>query len=326
MSPPLPLAAATRSNSPTLVVHRSSGDLIADRRYAWAAGYLADGDAAAAADLAAQALERAAHFAPAWALLGEARLAAGDVAGAVEALERARTLEPEDALGVSVTLARLGALPAADAITEGYVRALFDTYAERFDEHLTADLNYRGPDLLREALDRHAPGRRFPCALDVGCGTGLMAEAIRARVDRLAGCDLAPAMVEKAREKGLYESLDVAELTAWLEAAPSGGADLILAADVLVYIGDPVHVLAAAANALRAGGLFAFTVQALGAGGEPDAGEGFVIGPDARFAHSRAFLRARAVEAGLRVVAIEDAWSRCDAGKPVAGFVVVLER
>ncbi|WP_349368787.1 methyltransferase domain-containing protein [Salinarimonas sp.] len=322
MSPPLPLATATRSNSPSLVVHRSSGDLIADRRYSWAAGYLQDGDAAAAADLAGQALERAAHFAPAWALLGEARLAAGDAAGAVAALERAKALEPDDALGVSVTLARLGALPAADAITEGYVRALFDSYAERFDEHLTADLNYRGPDLLREALDRYAPGRRFARALDVGCGTGLMAEAIRGRVERLAGCDLAPAMVEKAREKALYESLDVAELTAWLEAVPSGAADLILAADVLVYVGDPVHVLAAAATALQAGGLFAFTVQALGAG----AGEGFVIGPDARFAHSRAFLRARAAEAGLRVVAVEDAWSRCDAGRPVAGFVVVLER
>jgi len=323
MSPPLPLSSATRSNSRPLIVHRSSGDLVADRRYAYAAGYAEDGDPVAAADLAAQALELAPSFAPAWALLGEARLACGDVAGAIAALERAKALEPEDALGVGVTLARLGVLPAADAMTEGYVRALFDTYADRFDEHLTADLNYRGPDLLREALDRHAPGRRFGLALDVGCGTGLMGEAIRDRVARLAGCDLAPAMVEKAHEKGLYDALVVAELTAWLEAAAPAGAELILAADVLVYVGDPVHVMAAAAEALAPGGLFAFTVQALPEGASS---EGFVIGADARFAHARSFLAARAEAAGLTVVAIEDGWSRCDGGKRVAGFVVVLGR
>lgn len=323
MSPPLPLSSATRAATRPLIVHRSSGDLVADRRYAWAAGYAEDGDHAAAADLAAQALELAPLFAPAWALLGDARLACGDVAGAVAALERAKALEPEDALGVGVTLARLGALPAADAMTEGYVRALFDSYAARFDEHLTADLNYRAPDLLRDAVDRHAPGRRYEAALDVGCGTGLMGEAIRDRVTRLHGCDLAPAMVEKAREKGLYDALAVAELTAWLETAPPAGAELILAADVLVYVGDPVHVMAAAAEALAPGGLFAFTVQALPEGTSP---EGFVIGADARFAHARSLLTARAEAAGLAVVAIEDGWSRCDGGVPVEGFVVVLRR
>ncbi|GGK34883.1 class I SAM-dependent DNA methyltransferase [Salinarimonas ramus] len=323
MTAPLPLSEAARVTARPLLVHRSTGDILADRRYAYAAGYLEDGDLAAAADLAAQALERAPGFAPAWALLGEALAAQGDVEGAIAALERARTLEPEDALGVGVTLARLGALPAADAIAEGYVRALFDSYAERFDEHLTGDLGYRGPQLLRDALDRHAPGRRFAHALDLGCGTGLMGEAIRDRVARLAGCDLAPAMVEKAREKGVYDALDVAELTAWLDGMAPASIDLMLAADVLVYVGDPVHVLAAAGAALAEGGLFAFSVQALD---EEIAGEGYAIGADARFSHSARFLRARAAGAGLRVVAIEPATTRCDAGVPVPGHLVVLAR
>ncbi|MGJ3262395.1 MAG: methyltransferase domain-containing protein [Salinarimonas sp.] len=323
MSPPIPLVAAPRPAPRPLVVHRSSGDLLADRRYAYAAGWLEDGDLGAAADLAAQALERAPGFAPAWALLGEALAAQGDAAGAISALERARTLEPDDPLGVGVTLARLGALPAADAMSEGYVRALFDSYADRFDEHLTGDLDYRGPQCLRDALDRHAPGRRFATALDLGCGTGLMGEAIRDRVARLEGCDLAPAMVEKAREKGVYDALCVAELGAWLEAAPAGGADLMLAADVLVYVGDPVHVLAAARGALAEGGLFAFTVQALD---EAIAGEGYAIGADARFAHGARFLRERAAGAGLTVARLEPVVTRRDAGRPVPGHLVVLTR
>ena len=61
---------------------RSSGDLLADRRYVWAEAALAEGDAAAAADLAAQVLERAPAYGPAWLLLGRAReVLAGDEAG-----------------------------------------------------------------------------------------------------------------------------------------------------------------------------------------------------------------------------------------------------
>src|SRR5919112_745155 len=67
------------------------------------------------------------------ALLGRASAELGAEAQAVEALRQALTLEPEDALGVRVDLARLGALAPGEAITDGYVRALFDDYAPRFD-------------------------------------------------------------------------------------------------------------------------------------------------------------------------------------------------
>lgn len=313
--PPESMAASTRA----LVVVRTTGDPIADRRFAWAQGCREAGDHAAAAEMAEHTLALAPRFAPAWALLGEARLALGDEAGACDALSRALALEPEDVLGVSIALARLGALDQADAMTPAYVRALFDGYAEAFETHLTERLRYRGPSLVAALLERLAPGRRFGAVLDLGCGTGLMGEAIRARAERLEGIDLAPAMVEKAREKGVYDTLAVAELTDRLAACPPASFDLILAADVMVYIGDPIHVLTNVAAALVPGGLFAFTVQA-------HPGAGFAIGADARFAHSAAFLRERAEQAGLVVAAVEEAWSRCDAGRPVEGHVVALRR
>src|SRR5690349_3976494 len=110
---------------------RSSGHLLADRRYAYAQAAMEDGDAAAAADLAAQALELAPDFAPAHALLGRASAALGRTAEAGAALARALALEPDDALGVRIDLARLGALSMEEAIGPGYVRALFDDYAAR---------------------------------------------------------------------------------------------------------------------------------------------------------------------------------------------------
>ncbi|TXM93376.1 tetratricopeptide repeat protein, partial [Methylobacterium sp. WL116] len=57
-----------------------SGDLLADRRFAYAEACLAEGDCVGAAEMAEQALERAPRFAAAWVLLGrarEARYAAG---------------------------------------------------------------------------------------------------------------------------------------------------------------------------------------------------------------------------------------------------------
>lgn len=302
-----------------MTVIRSSGDLLADRRYAYAAAALADGDAPAAADLAEQTLERAPGYAPAWAVLGRARLRLGEEVPAREALERAVALDPADGLGVRIDLARLGVVDPADAIAEAYVRALFDDYADRFERQLVEALNYRGPTLLVDALDRAAPGRRFARALDLGCGTGLMGAALRSRVASLAGCDLSAAMVEKARLKDVYDELAVAELTAYLRGAPEGGADLVTAADVLIYIGDPALVFAAAARALASGGLFAFSTQS-------HDGEGFVIGPDARFAHAVPFIRERAGAEGFRVVFCAPASVRQDQGRDVPGHVFVLER
>ncbi len=127
---------------------RSSGDLLADRRYAWAEGALAEGDAGAAADLAAQVLELAPGYGPAWLLLGRARAAdPGLREQAAEAFRRVIALDPEDALGARIHLAELGEA-AGDAISPAYVRALFDGYAGRFERHLVEGLGYRGPALI----------------------------------------------------------------------------------------------------------------------------------------------------------------------------------
>ena len=75
---------------------------------------------------------------------------------------------------------------------QAYVARLFDDYAPRFDAHLIESLAYRAPALIADALDSAAPGRRFAHALDIGCGTGLMGQAVRGRVDHLTGVDLSP--------------------------------------------------------------------------------------------------------------------------------------
>ncbi|MGU3494639.1 methyltransferase domain-containing protein [Xanthobacteraceae bacterium A53D] len=299
----------------------SSGNPALDRRLDWARADLEAGDAQAAAELLADTVGEAPHFVAAWFLLGEARQAAGDASGAAEAFGQARDRDPADALGAGLRLAQLGAVGAADAMSPDYVRTLFDQYAPRFDTALRDNLAYRGPEVLAAAVEAvcAAQGRpaRFARALDLGCGTGLAAPVFADKVEVLEGVDLSPAMVERAQALGLYARLEVGEMGAALEAVPPEKLDLVLAADALCYVGDLGPIFRAAAAAMTADGLFAFTV-------ETHAGDGLLLRETLRYAHAEALVRAEAGAAGLAVLRLEARSSRTEKGAPVPGLVAVL--
>jgi predicted TPR repeat methyltransferase len=308
--------------SPTATV-RSSGDLLADRRYEYARAAFDERDFEAAADLARQVIELAPDFAPAQAMLGRSAAELGLREEAIDALRRALTLEPEDALGVRLDLARLGALAPDEAITNGYVRALFDDYAPKFDRHLTKSLAYRGPELIADALRRACSKLireyRFGLTLDLGCGTGLMAQELAGFCAAIEGVDLSPRMLEKAEKTKLYAALHEDELVAFLAGRQAGDTDLVVAADVFVYMAALDAVFSEAHRVLGREGLFAFTVQA-------HEGEGFVLGEDARYAHGESYLRRLAEREGFTPVIFERVSTREDRGVPVPGFLVVLQR
>ena len=216
----------------------ASGDLIAERRFAYAKAAAKEGDWSTAAELFEQALERAPNWPAAWFALGEAREKLGDLDAAAQAFRMSLVADPADAQGVAARLALMGRGETPGALPQAYVARLFDDYAWRFDKHLIKNLAYRAPALIADALTAVAPGRRFASGLDLGCGTGLMGAPLRERVDRLAGVDLSAAMIAKARERGAYDALLVDDALAMLGREPPGSFDLIVAADALVYVGD----------------------------------------------------------------------------------------
>ncbi|ODN69647.1 methyltransferase domain-containing protein [Methylobrevis pamukkalensis] len=296
---------------------QSSGDLLADRRFEYARMLAADGDAVAAADLYAQALELVPGWAAGWFALGEAREQAGDRNGAGEAFRRLDVLDPTGVFGAPLRLALLGAEPVPETAPAAYVRALFDDYADRFETALVGDLDYQAPQLIAAALASVRPGP-VGRVLDLGCGTGLMAEAVAGRVASIEGVDLSADMVAAARAKGLYADLRIGEVVADL-AAGGPSYEVILAADVFVYIGDLGPVLGAAAGRLGPGGLLAFTV-------ERHDGEGWSLRPSLRYAHGEPLIRELGARHGFRVARLSTDRLRTDRGDPVIGLVVVLER
>jgi predicted TPR repeat methyltransferase len=302
----------------------SSGDLIADRRYKWALNHAARGDFAGAADILAQTVELTPAFATAWFALGAIRDRLGDREGAVAAFAKARDADPQDYHGARLQLARLEAGEATPAMSEAYVRRLFDQYAARYDTALTKHLGYRGPEILLDAVQNvmRAAGRplRFGSALDLGCGTGLAGAAFRPFVDWLVGVDLSPAMIAQATTKDLYDRLAAAELKQFLadEATNAATYHLVLAADVFVYVNDLTPIMTAIAVVLAPGGLLAFTVETHG-------NEGVKLLPTLRYAHSQAHIRQALGNAGLASMHLAEASVRSEKGVPVDSLVVVAQ-
>ena len=300
----------------------SSGDLVADRRFDFARDLQLKGDLVAAADLLLQATDLAPGFASAWFTLGQIREQLGERDAAIAGFRKALDSDPDDRHGASLRLMLLGA-EQLSAMPPAYVRALFDQYAPKFEAALVDDLGYRGPALLFKAvLWVRAVARKpafFKRAIDLGCGTGLAAAAFAKNVDRFIGVDLSPRMIERARATGLYAELEVAEMVEGLRGKPDAGANLVLAADAMVYLSDLAPLLHEAKRVLAAGGLLAFTV-------ETHRGDGVVLGEGLRYAHSADFVRAVTADAGLTLVELTRASTRTENRAPVPGLLVVARR
>jgi len=297
----------------------SSGDLVADRRFDFARDLQLKGDLVAAADLLLQATELAPTFASAWFTLGEIREQLGERAPAIAAFREAQLADPDDRHGASLRLMLLGA-ERLSAMPPAYVRALFDQYAPKFEAALIGDLGYRGPALLFKAVLAACNGVRRPAffkrAIDLGCGTGLAASAFAKGVDHFIGIDLSPRMIEKARSSGLYAQLQLSDMLEGLRDRPEASADLVLAADAMVYLADLAPVLREVKRVLVPGGMLAFTV-------ETHDGEDVILGEGLRYAHGAAHVRASIGEAGLKLSHLEHSSARNEDNAPAPGLVAL---
>jgi predicted TPR repeat methyltransferase len=300
----------------------SSGDLLVDRRFEFARDLQLKGDLPAAADLLLQATELVPNFTSAWFTLGQIRAELNQHDAAIAAFRNARASDPDDRHGASVWLMRLGAEDLS-AMPRGYVQTLFDQYAPRFEAALLGDLGYRAPQLLLKAvLATRAAAKKpafFKRAIDLGCGTGLGAAAFARNVDHFIGIDLSPGMIEHARATGFYKELEVADMVDGLRERLDASAELILAADAMVYVPDLALVLSEVKRVLAPGGLMTFTV-------ETHDGDGVIMGAGLRYAHAAEYVRKIVAAAGLGLAHLERASPRTEDNEPVRGLVVVATK
>lgn len=225
-------------------------------------------------------------------------------------------LEPDSDLK-QFKIAVLSGNNSAKRVPAEYLRTLFDRYADTFDRHLVDRLDYRVPQQLLEAVVADKPGGNWE-VLDLGCGTGLCGQQIRSRARWLAGVDIAPAMIRAAAARRIYDELFTDDLIPVLDKKP-GSYDVILAGDVLIYVGDVSDLMPAVARALRSGGLFAFSIEHYD-------GSGYFLHSEERFAHSLPYIRDLAARAGLKEHSVQKVALRKQAGQDVSGYIILLAK
>jgi predicted TPR repeat methyltransferase len=240
--------------------------------------------------------------------------------------------------------ASLGRSPA------DYVVEYFDSFASGFDDKLVRVLGYAVPGKLVDAIRQvraqvGAPAgtpvgvrvgvpvgvndpqqEAFAKVLDAGCGTGLCGLLLRPMAKSLTGVDLSTKMLEQAAARGVYDELVCEELAGYLNRSEAQ-FDCIVAADVLIYIGDMRELFEAAKKAIKPGGLFAFSTELLSAelvGTESRAAEGYTILPSGRFAHSPSYVRESGATAGFDECFCSKTTIRLEAGKPATGNLFVF--
>jgi predicted TPR repeat methyltransferase len=242
----------------------------------------------------------------------------GDSAGAIAAWKEAARLRP-DWIEPQYYLASANEGAAPASAPARYVTRLFDKYAHEFDRHLLRQLEYKVPDLIAQAIER-AGMQHADEVIDLGCGTGLSGLAVRSLAGRMVGVDLSPKMIEKARERNIYDELVAGDLMDVLKERQCD-VDLILAADVFVYVGELSEVFAAINSALRPGGVLAFSVETT----RDNEGD-LVLRESRRFSHSRSYIEGLVEKTGLELIDLTDAILRVDGRDIIEGMIVVVRK
>lgn len=236
---------------------------------------------------------------------------------AIRTIQRWSYANPDDA-GAKHLLAAYTGKDVPKQASENFVRQSFDGFSKSFDEVLTR-LNYKAPkyvgELVVEKLAESVGGYRM---LDIGCGTGLCGPLIRPLASTLVGVDLSTGMLDKAKERGVYDTLEEAELTQYMNDN-TGCCDVITCVDTLCYIGDLSLAIPAAYSSIDPEGWFFFTVeQHLATEHE----QGYWLQPHGRYSHNRGYLVALLESAGFLVETMKDVILRQEGPDEVSGLLV----
>jgi len=248
--------------------------------------------------------------------LGVAFLAKNHIGYALTHFQKALAIEPHNKT-IQYTVAMLQQNQRLLAAPPDYIQSLFDAYADHYDSHLLQALEYKIPVIFYGALKKYLSHHPLDI-LDLGCGTGLTATPFKPHAKSLTGVDLSAAMLKKAKEKNMYDTLQQSDILDFLNDKKSL-YDLILAGDVLVYLGDLQLLFLRIFDALKPQGLFIYNA-------EITEDNHFKMNQSGRFSHHDAYLHSLAASSGFKTIDYQKIITRLQNNEPVYGHLVILKR
>ena len=165
----------------------------------------------------------------------------------------------------------------------GYVENLFDNYAATFERTLVDELGYQIPSLVGSIIRQDYVVNNTISVLDLGCGTGLMGEAISDLDALIVGVDLSQKMLKEASTAKRYQKLFHCDIQKYLSSQVLD-FDYFIANDVFIYVGDLEDIFSLVKKRNKRGGRFIFTV-------ELNDTDRFILEQSGRYSHSRSYLQ-----------------------------------
>ena len=193
-----------------------------------------------------------------------------------------------------------------------YIQKLYDDFSITYDEKMKELSSYSVSE-----IKKLIPLQKYPKALDLGCGTGAWGRAFHKQTGHLTGIDLSENMIQIANRTKTYDKLIRKDILKYLTEDKTK-FDLITAIDVLNYAPDIRPIFTQVANHLRAGGLFAFSVELT------DKNEPF-LGLHGRYLYPKNYLLTEIKNAGLTPFEQKEIPLRRE-GKSFAPGLIILAR
>lgn len=249
--------------------------------------------------------------------LGVAFLAKQHAGLALQHFQQALRIQPTNQ-GIGYIVEMLKQNKQLLAAPMEYVKTLFDNYADHYEPHLLQALDYQVPPLFKKIAEKELHAKTAFDILDLGCGTGLCGDIIKPYAKTLIGVDLSEKMLALAAAKKCYDQLIAQDITSFL-SDKNQQYDVILAGDVLVYVGELENIFSQSYQALRLKGFFIFNAEI---NDEQD----FRLNQSGRFSHHKNYIEKLAEKYGFTLVQYEIAVTRMQHDGQVWGHVYVLQK
>jgi len=259
------------------------------------------------------------EYVEAYSAIGVALKHLGHYNEAAEAFKQALRRNP-DLVNEQYYLACLGNAETPSQAPDQYIIELFDNYASSFDTELVDKLEYRAPQQIYEAIHTYISDQFETLEiLDLGCGTGLCGVLVAKHARQLVGIDLSQNMLAKARAREIYTDLIQSDLLASLNNHQAK-YDIIISADVFIYIGDLAEIFHKASRLLHTNGFFAFSIETTSKEVE------YEINATGRYSQSLKYIQKLADNNNLQIIENQSVILRRQEYHPVEGAIIVMQK
>ncbi len=211
-------------------------------------------------------------YGEAWYYLGRSQLAEGKPAQAIASLKKALALKPGHELAAYFMALAHGRNAPAQTLPQRMPPALvvehFDAVAATYNQEQLENFQYTGHTALIAALrPQLAQGRIDHVIVELGVGTGLCGSQLSDVAAHITGVDTSAKMLEQAvvlqnaAGKKTYDALINRDAVEFLKEVGENSVDIVLACQLLSYMGDARELFAQAARVAKPGGIFALTAE-----------------------------------------------------------------